>query len=61
MTSLYRFFFCVFSKNKASLVVKNIDTKALENSLKKPPNASFRHLCNPQRIKYLQNMKAKGA
>jgi len=41
--------------------VKNIDTKALENFLKKPPNASFQHLCNPQIIKHLQNMKAKGA
>ena len=46
---------------KGSLVTKNIDTKTLENSLKKPKNASFRHLCNPQRIKHLQNTKAKGA
>ena len=41
--------------------MKNIDIKTLENSLKKPQNASFHHLCNPQRIKYLQNVKAKGA
>ena len=46
---------------KASLTAKNIDTKALENSLKKPPKASFRYLCNPHRIKYLQNTKIKGA
>ena len=46
---------------KGSLVTKNIDTKALENSLKKPQKASFRYLCNPHRIKYLQNTKVKGA
>ena len=41
--------------------MKNIDTKTLENSLKKPQKASFRYLCNPQRTKYLQNTKVKGA
>ena len=46
---------------KDSLVTKNIDIKALENSLKKPKKASFRYLYNPQRIKHLQNTKIKSA
>ena len=51
----------VLQRSQASLVVKNIETKALENSLKKPQNASFRYLCNPHRIKHLQNTKIKSA